>query len=137
VSTSRAAVQTVASEGRTFAVVVRGGEEPAATEFVTPDAASLQVGFVVYSRGGSIAPHSHRPLERKIVGTGEVLVVRKGRCEVDVFDDDRRLIATEELRVGDIVVFFGGGHGFRMVEDTVLLEVKQGPYTGLAEKERF
>jgi quercetin dioxygenase-like cupin family protein len=135
--TRRTAVRTVASEGRTLALVVRGGEEPEATEFVTPDTASLQVGFVVYPRGGSIAPHSHRPLERTIVGTGEVLVVRKGRCEVDVFDDDRRLIATEELRVGDVVVFFAGGHGFRMVEDTVLLEVKQGPYTGLAEKERF
>jgi quercetin dioxygenase-like cupin family protein len=127
----------VESEGRTFALVVRAGEEPAATEFVTPEAVSLQVGFVVYPAGGSIAPHSHRPLERHIVGTGEVLVVRKGRCEVDFFDDDRRLLATEELRVGDVVVFLAGGHGFRMLEDTVLLEVKQGPYTGLAEKERF
>jgi hypothetical protein len=30
-----------------------------------------------------------------------------------------------------------GGHGFRMLEDTVLLEVKQGPYGGQAEKSRF
>ena len=47
------------------------------------------------------------------------------------------LIATRELATGDVMLMVGGGHGFRMLEDTVLLEVKQGPYTGVAEKERF
>ena len=47
------------------------------------------------------------------------------------------LVATRELLPGDIMLMVGGGHGFRMLEDTVLLEVKQGPYTGLDEKERF
>jgi hypothetical protein len=56
---------------------------------------------------------------------------------MDIYDDDRRLVATRELRKGDIMLMVGGGHGFRMLEDTVLLEVKQGPYTGLDEKERF
>jgi hypothetical protein len=39
--------------------------------------------------------------------------------------------------VGDVVVLLDGGHGFRMLEDTVLLEIKQGPYSGLGEKEQF
>jgi hypothetical protein len=71
------------------------------------------------------------------VGTSEVLIVRKGRCEVDFFDDARSLVATRELGVGDVMLLLSGGHGFRVLEDTVFCEVKQGPYTGLVEKERF
>jgi len=54
-----------------------------------------------------------------------------------MYGDDKALVASRELGAGDLVVSLAGGHGFRMLEDTVLLEVKQGPYGGLAEKERF
>jgi uncharacterized protein YjlB len=76
-------------------------------------------------------------LERHIVGTPEVLVVRRGRCEADIYNEEQQLVATRELREGDILILVCGGHGFRMLEDTVLLEVKQGPYAGLKEKEHF
>lgn len=95
------------------------------------------MGFIVYPKGGEIARHVHRSLERHILGTSEVLIVRSGRCEMDIFNDNRELVATHELGPGDLMLMVGGGHGFRMLEDTVLLEVKQGPYTGLDEKERF
>jgi hypothetical protein len=72
-----------------------------------------------------------------VVGTQEVIIVRSGRCEIDLYDSDRRHVATRELDTGDVIIIASGGHGFRMLEDTVLLEVKQGPYTGLDEKERF
>ena len=92
---------------------------------------------MVYPAGGVIPRHVHRPLERHLVGTSEVLVVRQGRCEIDIYNDARQLVATRELREGDIMLMVGGGHGFRVLEDTVLLEVKQGPYTGVDEKIRF
>jgi hypothetical protein len=105
--------------------------------FVTPNAATLQVGFVVYPAGGRIARHVHRPIERTISGTSEVLVVRSGACELDVYDSSHTLVATRLLTRGDVMVMLAGGHGFRVTEDAVLLEVKQGPYTGPDEKERF
>ena len=61
----------------------------------------------------------------------------EGRCEMDVYDDERHLVSTHELGPGDVILMVAGGHGFRMLEDTTLLEVKQGPYTGLEEKIRF
>jgi quercetin dioxygenase-like cupin family protein len=125
------------STGLPLAYVVRAAEDPRETTFVTPDEANLQVGFVVYPAGGEIARHSHRPIERTILGTSEVLVVRMGRCELDIYDEAQTLVTTRELREGDVMVMVGGGHGFRLTEDTVLLEVKQGPYTGPDEKERF
>lgn len=110
---------------------------PEKTTFLTPPEFNAQVGFIVYPADGEIVRHVHLPLERHIVGTSEVLVVRKGRCKVDIYNDERQLVVTRELRRGDILVIVSGGHGFRMLEDTVLLEVKQGPYTGLDEKEQF
>jgi hypothetical protein len=65
------------------------------------------------------------------------LVVKRGRCEIDIYNDERELVATRELGPGDIMLMVGGGHGFRMIEDTIFLEIKQGPYTGIDEKERF
>jgi hypothetical protein len=92
----------------------------------------------VYPAGGEIARHMHLPIERHVVGTTEVIVVQQGRCEVDIYGQDRRVVATRELRVGDILIAVSGGHGFRVLDDTILLEVKQGPYPGDAlVKERF
>ncbi len=92
---------------------------------------------MVYQAGGVIAPHRHVPITRNIDRTCEVIVVRKGRCEVDIYNDDRELVPTRDLSTGDLVIIVSGGHGFRMVEDTILLEVKQGPYQGLDEKEQL
>lgn len=129
--------ERIPAEGPLLALLFSGADDPGETTFPTPDELNLQVGFVVYPAGGEIQRHDHKPLEREIVGTSEVLVVRSGRCEIDLYDHDRRPVATRELRAGDVILIVGGGHGFRMLEDTVLLEVKQGPYTGLDEKERF
>jgi mannose-6-phosphate isomerase-like protein (cupin superfamily) len=123
--------------GRPLAFIIRASVMPDKTEFLTPNDFKQQVGFVVYPKGGEIKRHVHLPLERHLVGTSEVLILRKGRAEIDIYDDDRTLVTTRELRAGDIMLMVGGGHGFRMLEDTVFLEVKQGPYTGIDEKERF
>jgi len=131
------AIECVSGLSRPLVFIIRGEFNPPHTVFPTPAELNLQVGLVVYPAGGTIPPHLHLPLKRRIVGTAEVLIVKKGRCLLDICDDDKRLIATRELRTGDVMLMVGGGHGFRMLEDTVLLEVKQGPYTGLQEKERF
>jgi mannose-6-phosphate isomerase-like protein (cupin superfamily) len=130
-------IETIADQGVILAYIARGGAPPRETTFLTPDDCNLQVGHVVYPAGGEIARHVHLPIERHLVGSTEVLVVQQGHCEVDVYTDDRRVVATCELRQGDILIAVGGGHGFRVLEDTVLLEIKQGPYPGGAEKERF
>src|SRR3954470_17195775 len=124
-------VEKIVSNGQVLAHIIRGDVEPLRTTFFTPPEYKQQVGYVVYPAGGEIQRHVHRPLERHLVGTSEVIIVRRGLCEIDIYDDRRELIATRQLRQGDIMLMVGGGHGFRMQEDTILLEVKQGPYTGI------
>ncbi|PYJ14218.1 MAG: hypothetical protein DME93_00525 [Verrucomicrobia bacterium] len=130
-------IENITWQGVPLAYIIRGKLNPTQTTFLTPPEFKQQVGFIVYPAGGEIQRHVHRPLERHLVGTSEVLIVRRGRCEIDIYNDERELVATRELGQGDIMLMVGGGHGFRMLEDTVFLEVKQGPYTGLDEKERF
>jgi hypothetical protein len=131
-------IETIARDGVVLAYLARGGSAPSRTTFLTPDECNLQVGHVVYPAGGEIARHMHLPLVRQLVGTTEVLVIQHGRCEVDIYSDDRQVVATRELGAGDILIAVAGGHGFRVLEDTVMLEVKQGPFPGDAlVKERF
>ena len=131
-------IETItASDGVVLAYIARGGPAPERTTFYTPDSANIQVGRVVYAAGGEIARHMHLEISRHIVGTTEVVMVERGRCELDVYDAQRSVVATRELCAGDILIAVGGGHGFRVLEDTVLLEIKQGPYPGGSEKERF
>jgi hypothetical protein len=130
-------VEKVFSGEQCLAYIIRASFLPERTTFLTPPEYKQQVGYVVYPAGGEVLRHVHRPLERHLVGTSEVVVVRQGCCEVDLYNDERQLVATRELREGDLMLMVGGGHGFRMLDDTVLIEVKQGPYTGIDEKERF
>ena len=130
-------LETIALDGQVLAYIRRSGPLPAQTGYFTPDDCNLQVGHVVYPAGSEIARHMHLPVERHLVGTTEVLMVQRGRCEVDVYGPERQVVATCELGVGDMLIAVAGGHGFRLLEDTVLLEIKQGPYPGGAEKERF
>ncbi len=129
--------EQVTWKGKALAYIIRAEVNPDQTTFLTPPAFSFQLGFVVYPAQGEIVRHLHHPIERQVKGTSEVLIVKKGRCQIDIFSDEQQLVVTRELRTGDIILMVGGGHGFRMLEDTVLLEVKQGPYTGEDEKERF
>ena len=131
-------METIAHEGVVLAYIAHGSVLPSRTTFLTPEECNMQVGHVVYPSGGEIPRHAHLPVQRHLVGSAEVLVIQQGRCEVDVYSEDRRLVATRELGLGDILISVGGGHGFRVLEDLVLLEIKQGPYPGkVAEKEGF
>lgn len=130
-------IEIISWRDQPLVYIIRAEIKVESTTFITPPEFKQQVGYVVYPKHGELARHVHRQLERHLIGTSEVLILRQGHCEIDIYNDDRELVATRELNTGDLMLMVGGGHGFRMLEDTVFLEIKQGPYTGLDEKERF
>jgi perosamine synthetase len=110
VSVGVAPVRTIAApSGQALAVVVRANWSPNATEFVTPDTYNLQMGAIVYGRGQSIVAHMHLPVVREVRGTNEVVMVRRGCCEVDLYDDQRAFAETLRLDQGDVLLLLGGG----------------------------
>lgn len=130
-------MEEISWNGKPLCYIIPAGPAPERTTFLTPPETNLQVGYIVYPAGHDIPRHVHKPIARHTLGTAEVFVVQAGAYELDVYNDDQELVATRELKAGDVMITVAGGHGFRMLEDTVLLEVKQGPYPGVDEKERF
>lgn len=130
-------IEHITWNGQFIATILRRDFRPEQTTFITPDGYYQQTGLVVYPAGGVIKRHVHLPLQRHLVGTPETILVRAGKVEVDLFGLDRTPLGTWVLEAGDLIILAGGGHGFRCLENTILLEVKQGPYTGLKEKEFF
>jgi uncharacterized protein YjlB len=123
--------------GQHIATVIRRNYLPDKTVFISPNGYYQQAGFVVYPRNGVVARHTHLPLQRFLVGTPETLIIRKGRAEVELYGMDKTLIGTRTLEEGDIILLVAGGHRLVCLEETVFFELKQGPYTGLVEKEVF
>jgi hypothetical protein len=130
-------VELLRGEDGVIAYVVYAAATPSVTTFITDASDPFQAGFVVYGAGGEVIPHRHLPVERSVVGTAEFIVVRSGRCIVHVYSETNRLVATRELSPGDAILTLAGGHGFQMLEDTVLFEVKQGPFLPGLDKVRF
>lgn len=135
--TANQAVEEIQHEGRLLCMLIRAEPVPVSTTFYTPEDHHLQFGKIVYAANGKVASHSHRNISRNVVGSSEVLVVQKGRMLLNIFADDQTLHASREMGPGDVVILMAGGHGIHFMEDTVLLEVKQGPYHGTSEKEYF
>lgn len=135
--TSQELIEHITWNNQHIATIIRREYMPDKTTFVSPDSYYQQAGFVVYPKDGVVARHSHLPLQRHLIGTPETLIIRKGCAEVELYALDKSHLGNWVLNEGDIILLVAGGHGFTCREDTVFLEIKQGPYTGLVEKERF
>ena len=58
-------------------------------------------------------------------------------CGENQQTNNQEYVCSRILESGDIIILAAGGHGFEMLEDTEIFEVKQGPYAGENDKTRF
>ena len=130
-------IEVIERGGVLLAIVLRADFSAHGVTFVTPNELSQQLAFMSHPAGKRIIPHKHRPVPREVLHTQEVLVIRRGKLRVDLSDDEARYLESRVLESGDAVVLVGGGHGFEVLEELEMLEVKQGPYVGEADKTRF
>ena|ERR1051326_5553186 len=128
-STSRH-IERISDGQRPLAIILRADYEPESIEFLTGSDESLQLGIMRRAAGHVIEPHVHKPHPRNVKYTYEALFIVKGRVEVTFFTEQRELVVKKELCQGDTVMLMTGGHGFRVLEDCKMIEVKQGPYAG-------
>ena len=130
-------VERIIHEGLELAVIVRAAPANEGIRFYTGPDATLQIGQMLRPPGYLIRPHVHLPLARTVSYTQEALFIRSGRLRVDFYDEKQQFVESRELKAGDVVLLTRGGHGFRMLEATEIVEVKQGPYVGEGDKARF
>ncbi len=129
--------ESISRDGVELALILRADYRANGIVFLTPGSYSQQLGYMNRPAGYCIAPHVHRPVPREVTYTNEVLFIRRGRVRVDFYDENREYLESRVLGSGDVILLIRGGHGFEMLEDSEIIEVKQGPYAGDADKERF
>lgn len=122
---------------QTIALIVRRNYRKDGIEFFTPGSFSQQIGYMNRPAGYVIAPHVHCPVQREVQYTNEVLLIKSGRLRVDFYTPEQAYLESTILETGDVVLLAHGGHGFEMLEPTEIIEVKQGPYAGDRDKQRF
>lgn len=105
--------------------------------FFTPNDLSQQLAFMQHPAGKIIEPHVHNPVPREVQYTQEVLFLKKGKLRVDFYDNDQNYLESRILEAGDVILLATGGHGFEVIEEIEMVEVKQGPYAGEEDKTRF
>jgi mannose-6-phosphate isomerase-like protein (cupin superfamily) len=120
-----------------LALILRADYQAEGIVFFTPGDFSQQLGYMRRPAGHVIPPHVHNEVLREVTLTNEVLFVRSGRVRVDFYDEERHYLESRVLASGDIILLARGGHGFEMLEPSEMVEVKQGPYSGDADKTRF
>jgi hypothetical protein len=107
-------------------------ETPTTTgaQFFTEGSEPMQVGRLWYRRGHVVKPHRHIVYNRPAYAgqSQEVLIVKRGSLLCHFFDYAGRWAGDWTARPGDVVIIHSGGHGFEAMEDTDVVEVKQGPY---------
>ena len=130
-------LETIRYKGTILAIVISDSFSRPGVNFCTPDSWSQQVAFISHPKGKVIDAHVHNPVHREVLLTQEVLHLKRGRLRVDFYDDQKRYIESRILCAGDTIILVTGGHGFEVLDDTEMIEVKQGPYLSDKDKTRF
>lgn len=130
-------IQTIDNNGETLGIIIRNSHTCEGVDFLTPDAYSQQLAYMHHPKDKLIDAHVHNPVHRSVVYTQEVLVIKKGKLRVDFYDNNRKYLESRLLESGDVILLAAGGHGFKVIEEVDMIEIKQGPYSGDADKQRF
>ncbi len=130
-------LETISAGDQILAIILRSDFCVPGLHFFTPGDFSQQLAYMRHPAGKVIQPHVHNPVPRSVIYTQEVLLVKKGKVRVDFYGDDRNYLQSRILSTGDVILLASAGHGFEMLEETEMIEVKQGPYMEQDDKVRF
>lgn len=130
-------VEAVKKKNKLLAMIIRNDYQCEGVDFITPDEYSQQVAYMHHPTGKVIDAHVHNLIHRNVVMTQEVLFIKKGVLRVDFYDEYEDYLESKELYAGDVILLISGGHGFQVIEEVEMIEVKQGPYSGEQDKKRF
>ena len=130
-------IEEIISEEIIYAIIIRSNYSFDGIKFFTNNDSPQQIGYMKRPKDYKILPHIHYKKPRVIDMTHEVLFIKSGKVKI-IFYDKKKIPKKETiLEQGDVILLTNNGHGFEMLEDCEIIEVKQGPYMGDLDKERF
>lgn len=129
-------IERIEYEGKTFAIIVRASYEKEGINFISEKEYPLQLGIFKHKKGHVIKAHGHVNSEKIISLTQEILFLIKGKVKVNFYNKGKA-VCESILKGGDILFIIDGEHGFEVMEDSKIIEVKQGPYLSLEEDKYY
>jgi mannose-6-phosphate isomerase-like protein (cupin superfamily) len=130
-------IEQIQHSDQLLAMIVSHRFNQPGIHFFTPNDLSQQLAYMHHPTGKVIPPHVHNPVPRQVVYTQEVLFIKAGKLRVDFYNDAQEYLESRILEAGDTILLVTGGHGFEVLEEVEMIEVKQGPYVGDQDKTRF
>lgn len=130
-------IKHITNNDKLLAIIIGKNYSKEGVEFFTPNEFSQQLAYMSHKKGKVIDAHIHNFVKREVHFTKEVLVIKKGKIRVDFYDDNQTYLQSTVLEAGDIILLAHCGHGFEIIEDCEMIEVKQGPFAGEQDKTRF
>lgn len=124
----------ITSNNKLIAIIIYSNFKKDGIHFFTPDNLSQQLAYMSRPKDYQIVPHTHKEVPRHVTFTLETLLIRSGKVKVDLYNDENEYLESYQLQTGDVIFLASGGHGFTMLEDSEIIEVKQGPYAGINDK---
>jgi mannose-6-phosphate isomerase-like protein (cupin superfamily) len=130
-------VESVKYKNQQLAIIIYDSFKQSGVHFFTSGEVSQQLAYMNHPKGKRIDPHVHNPVRREVMFTQEVLFIKSGKLRVDFYTDNKEYIKSRVLKKGDVILLMTGGHGFEVLEEIEMIEVKQGPYAGENDKTKF
>lgn len=130
-------IEHITHNNKLFAIIISHNFSEKGIHFFTDDSLSQQLAFMKHPKGKNIQPHIHNSVPREVFYTQEVLFIKRGCLRVDFFNEEQKYLESRILESGDVILLIMGGHGFEVIEEVEMFEVKQGPYTGDSDKTCF
>ena len=131
-------IEKIIHKKKMLALIVRASyRRKKGITFFTQNESTQQFGYMKHKRNHIIKPHLHKKRLTKIYYTSEVILILKGILRVDFYNKFKKYLFSKILKPSDIIMLVSGGHGFKILKDVEMLEIKQGPYNLIKDKIKF
>ena len=98
---------------------------------ICPENEFLQISLINLANKNFLKPHKHLKLNRNTSITQEAWIVLKGSIQTTIYDLNNKVLKKFIISNGDMFVLFRGGHSFKALKkNTIMYEIKNGPYYG-------
>jgi len=131
-------IENIYHKKKLYALIVRRNyKKKKGVSFFTDKNATQQFGYMNHKKNHIILPHRHNKRHSKIDITTEVIIILDGILRVDFYNNKEKYLFSKKLYSNDLIMLSNGGHGFKVLKDVKMIEVKQGPYSLSKDKVKF
>jgi len=130
-------IENINIRGVLYAILIKANYSKEGIEFFTPESFSQQLAYMKRPKNYEIIPHIHVKSLKQTFDTQEVLLIKSGKVRIDFYENEEKYLISRILLPGDVILLSEGGHGFFFIEESEIIEVKQGPYDSSKDKVRF